>query len=178
MDRKSYKLVRADIKSGDLLAWEGRSIFSLAIRLWTRSTVTHVGIAWVHQGRVFVLEAKEHKGVRMSALSRAGDFMHIPTNSKWDDRVEAVAFEPMGLPYSWGDIVAVIFKRKLKAPGYICSEYVHMVLSELSFDLMYTSPTPGDMVEGVLQQTKGKPVRVSNPIARLIPDKIRKAVTR
>lgn len=178
MARKSYKLARADIKSGDLLAWEGRSIFALAIKLWTRSPITHVGIAWVHQDRVFVLEAREHKGVRMNALSRAGDFIHIPTDGNWDDRVEAIAFEPMGLPYSWGDIVSVVLKRKLKAPGYICSEYAHMILSEMSFDLTYTAPTPGAVVEAVLQQIKGSPVKVSNSDARLIPEKIRKAVTR
>lgn len=170
MDRKTYKSARADIKSGDLLAWEGRSIFALAIQLWTRSPITHVGIAWVHHGRVFVLEAREHKGVVLSALSRRGNFMHIPTNGTWTDEIEAKALNNMGVPYSWKDILAIMFRRPLTAKGYICSEYAAEILLEMSYDMTYTSPTPGDVVEAVLEQNRSKPVRViqrDRKIARL-----------
>jgi len=58
-----YSEVRDTIKSGDLLAWSHRGwrtwydIKIQAVRFFTQSEFSHVGVAWAVGGRVFVLEA-------------------------------------------------------------------------------------------------------------------------
>lgn len=161
--RVDYHQVRQNIKSGDLLAWEGRSFYGRMIRLWSGSRYTHVGVAWVHQGRVFILEAREGAGVTIRALSRAGDFVLIPTQLEWADDVEAFALSNMGLPYSWGDILSVVFSRKLAAPGFICTEYAARVLEVAGLDMSHVDYTPVSIVDKVLNQLEGKAVRVRIP---------------
>ena len=168
MQTVSYETIRDTIQSGDLLAWEGRSFYGWFIRAYTRSKYTHVGVAWVHQGRVFVLEAREGAGVTLRALSRANDFVLIPTKTEWTEKVEAFALSRMGLPYSWGDILSIVLKRRLKAPGFICTEYAARIMEQLGFNMDYTSYTPVDVVDKVLNQGDGKMVKVR------IPEKLRK----
>ena len=80
---KKYSEYRDQIKSGDLLAWSHRGFRSWhdfkvqAVRLFTQSEYSHVGIAWVVGGRVFVIEAVEPR-VRIFPLSKLGEY---PTKS-------------------------------------------------------------------------------------------------
>ena len=74
-----YRTARTQIQDGDLLAFEGRSVFSWLIRCVTGSAITHVGFAmWVRR-RLCVLEAMEGRGVRLVPLSdrlRNGAVVH------------------------------------------------------------------------------------------------------
>ena len=67
-----YSLVRDDIQNGDVLAfgYVRNSFFSQLISLWTRSRVSHVGIAIRFYGRLCVIEALEGRGVRVFPLSK------------------------------------------------------------------------------------------------------------
>ena len=61
----TYSDYRSNIKSGDVIAWSNVSAwyknwysFKVAlVRLFTRSEFTHVAIAWIVGGRVFIIEA-------------------------------------------------------------------------------------------------------------------------
>jgi hypothetical protein len=65
-----YAEARSLIRDGDVLAFRGTRLFSKIIKLWTRSRVSHVGVAcWMH-GRLTVVEALEGVGVRVFPLSR------------------------------------------------------------------------------------------------------------
>ena len=65
-----YTDARDLIQDGDVLAFRGTRLFSRLIKLWTRSRVSHVGIAcWMHD-RLTVVEALEGVGVRVYPLSR------------------------------------------------------------------------------------------------------------
>ena len=65
-----YAAARDLIQDGDVLAFRGTRLFSRLIKLWTRSRVSHVGVAcWMH-GRLTVIEALEPGGVRVYPLSR------------------------------------------------------------------------------------------------------------
>ena len=65
-----YAEVRLLVRDGDVLAFRGTRLFSKIIKLWTRSRVSHVGVAcWMH-GRLTVVEALEGVGVRVFPLSR------------------------------------------------------------------------------------------------------------
>jgi hypothetical protein len=66
-----YSLVRDDIQNGDVLAfgYVRNSFFSQLISLWTRSRISHVGIAIRFYGRLCVIEALEGRGVRVFPVS-------------------------------------------------------------------------------------------------------------
>ena len=67
----NYSRVRDDIQNGDVLAfgYVRYSLFSQLIRLWTRSSISHVGIAVRFYGRLCVIEALEGRGVRVFPVS-------------------------------------------------------------------------------------------------------------
>lgn len=59
----NYSEIRDKIKSGDVIAWKGKTIYSKIVSLATQSEFTHVAIAWVIGKRVFVfyLNSSSHK---------------------------------------------------------------------------------------------------------------------
>ena len=101
----NYTDARPTIRSGDLLAFSHGSFKSwrefktLMVRVFTRSTYSHVGLAWVIGGRVFVLEAVKPK-TRIFPLSLSGDFYLIPTNARWSQKTEQFALDHIGVEYS------------------------------------------------------------------------------
>ena len=65
-----YAEVRNLVRDGDIIAFRGTRMFSRIIKLWTRSRVSHVGIAcWMHS-RLTVVEALEGVGVTVYPLRR------------------------------------------------------------------------------------------------------------
>lgn len=58
-----------NVKSGDLLFFSGRRVFSRVIQLWTRSRWSHVGMAVRFDQDLYVLESLECVGVRLVPLS-------------------------------------------------------------------------------------------------------------
>lgn len=91
-----YSQVRSSIKSGDILAfshgdWKTISgIKTNIVRIFTRSTYSHVGIAWVVADRVFVLEAVKPK-IRIYPLSTSGSFYLIQDGANWTKEAEDYA---------------------------------------------------------------------------------------
>jgi len=71
LPRRRYADVRSDLRSGDLLFCSGRYWISKAIRRFTDSPWSHVGILlWAERiGRLLVLESVEDMGVRLAPLS-------------------------------------------------------------------------------------------------------------
>jgi Permuted papain-like amidase enzyme, YaeF/YiiX, C92 family len=63
-----YASVRREFEAGDVLLFRGRGLASLAIRLLTRSPYSHVGLVFLHDGRVFCFEAVG-VGVRLILMS-------------------------------------------------------------------------------------------------------------
>lgn len=148
-----YAEVRDSIQSGDLLAWRGESLISRLIRHWTASPWSHVGVAWRFRGRLFVLEAREGRGVTIRAASHALPFHHINTGVKWTDAAEALALAQLGKPYSYSDFVRAGLGLKLNDPtGDICSEYAAFVIAAADPHRNHypATPTPGKLVEHFL----------------------------
>ena len=66
-----YADIRSDIRSGDLLAWSGRSLGGWIVRHFTGARISHAGLAlWVGP-RLFCIEAQPGIGVIMWLLSTA-----------------------------------------------------------------------------------------------------------
>ena len=151
-----YSTGREFIRSGDLIAqshgdwttWRGIKVN--LVRIFTRSTYSHVGIAWVIGGRVFILEAVKPK-LRIYPMSKIGDFYLLPLQAPWGEAAENVALKNIGVDYS--EIVAMqAFFGPLQA-GEIrqCAAYALAVLRADGIDLG-SRATPDAVVLAAMQR--------------------------
>ena len=148
----NYLDIRDQIKSGDVIAQSHRQWGTLhdlqvqAVRIATMSEYSHVGIAWVVAGRVFILEAVSAV-VRIFPLSRAGDFFLLD-RGLWSDEAEARAMKHVGAPYSKIDAVRSFFGLSDDTDdAWFCSEYVCSVLG-----IHLDKPTPAALVRYLLDR--------------------------
>jgi hypothetical protein len=135
-----YEDIRNTIKSGDLLAfshgnWKSWSGFkTMMVRVFTLSTYSHVGVAWVTSGRVFVLEAVKPM-VRIYPLSLSGDFYLTKTNANWTQETENFAMDHIGVLYSELTAIYAYFKELDEGEVSECAAYAIEVLKRAGVDL-------------------------------------------
>ena len=128
-----YATARPLIRSGDLIAQSGgvwtswHGIKVNIVRMFTRSTYSHVGIAWVVGGRVFILEAVTPK-LRIYPMSKIGEFYLLPMYANWADTTEHLALENVGVNYSERVAVKAFFKPLQEDDVRQCAAYVLAVL--------------------------------------------------
>jgi hypothetical protein len=145
-----YADARPLIKSGDLLAfnhgdWETFSgIKTEIVHMATRSTYSHVGLAWVVAGRVFILEAVKPM-IRIFPLSLSGPFYWLAMNAQWKAETEEFALQNVGYPYSELDAVHAFFSNLPEGSVSECAAYVREVLKKDGIDLGLRS-TPDAVV--------------------------------
>lgn len=128
-----YADARQRIRSGDLLAfshgdwktWNGIKVN--LVRIFTRSTYSHVGVAWVTAGRVFVLEAVKPK-VRIYPLSLSGDFYLLPLAAPWSPETEEFALAHIGVDYSERVAMRAFFGPLEHGSVQECAAYAREVL--------------------------------------------------
>jgi hypothetical protein len=155
-----YQELRSKIKSGDLLAWSHRGIRSFRdlkiwmVRLFTRSEYSHVGIAWVVGGRVFVIEAVQPK-VRIYPLSKLLEdgCYWIPMDAEWKPSTEELALECVGDEYSVPQAIQAPFMTPPVDTLWQCAEMVAIVLLEDGINLGRTY-TPAAIVQSALAHKK------------------------
>lgn len=148
----TYAQARPSIRSGDLLAWTHRAWRSWydvqiqAVRFFTQSEYSHVGVAWWAGDKLLVLEAVG-AGVRIFPLSRLTPFYWLPMKADWAPEVEAWALDQVGLPYSkWQAVLAGLGLLRAGADNvWQCAEYAQQVLDRLGVPLEGT-PTPANLV--------------------------------
>lgn len=153
-----YAQARNRIRSGDLLAWSGRGWSSWAdwqiqaIRIFGRTEYSHVGVAWVIAGRVFVIEAVG-AGVRIYPLSRAAPFYWLPLGAAWTQGVETLALERVGDRYSKWDAVRAFFGALPIGSDsrWECAELTLVILRAAGVDLGARA-VPSDLVEQALRR--------------------------
>lgn len=131
-----YADYRGKIKSGDILAWSHRegwfdSFHSFkvnCVRLFQRSEYSHVGIAWVVAGRVFVLESVVPL-VRVVPLSGLLPAYVASGNGLRKDQLERALGMVGKAEYSqWEAIKAFFGYNSLENDHIQCAEYVIDVL--------------------------------------------------
>lgn len=150
----SYNQARTQIKSGDLLAFSHfgwstwHDIKVQAVRMFTRSEYSHVGIAWVECNRVFVLEAVMPV-VRIFPLSKLGEFYWMPTPTNyWNLEVEEQALSIVGEEYSQLQAVQSYFEQPELDKKWQCCEYAREILRYGGYDeLLDVKPTPSNIVK-------------------------------
>lgn len=146
----NYQDARGKIKSGDLLAWSHRGwrswydIQIQLVRFFTQSEYSHVGVAWVTGGRVFVIEAVTPK-VRIYPLSKLGEFYWVPDFIDWTPEVEERALGFVGTEYSKWEALAAFFGRTVDATRMQCAKLVCTILGIRSSNI-----TPSHVVNAAL----------------------------
>lgn len=135
-----YTDARQFIRSGDLIAQSHGSWLTLngiksnIVRMFTRSTYSHVGIAWVVGGRVFVLEAVKPK-LRIYPMSGIGDFYLLSTKAEWRWATEELALSKVGVDYSETAAMNAFFGPLDEGDVRQCAAYALTVLRSDGIDL-------------------------------------------
>src|SRR5262245_20541475 len=138
VEQRNYDQARPDLTTGDLLCFRSTDIDARIIRFLTRSQYSHVGMVFLYEGRVYVLEATS-RGMQLVLLSRRAkfynggiDYFRIEGVTE-EQRRGAVgwAFQRLGMPYNFMGIVRFLWfllsgskERIRQRNGWFCSEII------------------------------------------------------
>jgi uncharacterized protein YycO len=157
----AYDDVRNTFRDGDLLLFRGNGLFSILVRLLTRSPYSHAGLVYTFEGNVYCIEAVG-AGVRLIRVSELvrryhGGIDHFALPEAQDTqrrRAVSFAFRQLGKLYNTLGIVRYTVALLLDRKGYskrtgewFCSELVAAAYAHQGYDLVsndedaYTSPS-------------------------------------
>jgi hypothetical protein len=112
-----YVDIRDRIKSGDVIAWSDggwtniHDIEVSIVRMFTQSEYSHVGVAYVLAGRVFIVEAV-CPCIRIYPLSKLLPFYYLRTPDEWwTTNTEDVLIGRVGAKYSKMDAIKAFFRK-------------------------------------------------------------------
>lgn len=167
----TYDQARREIRTGDLLAFHGTSLWSRIIRLRTSSRVTHVGFAYWFGERLCVWESKERIGVRLSPVS-VYLRQHPTARVDWYSLVDRDVSRPALVDFarqhwcaayapwwqfvrSWGLLASRLADRlglgdDVAPDRWHCSEFVMQALREAGYrgpGYVAARTQPGDLIE-------------------------------
>lgn len=111
-----------DIKSGDLIAWTNtKGFYNKLIRLVTLSEYTHVGIAVIENGKLYVVEATRPVVRKVELVGRA-PFHHIPMGVVVDTVLSKVLKDFIGKEYSMVQAALSVFNIYIDDDKWYCTE--------------------------------------------------------
>jgi len=151
-----YSEVRGRIKSGDLIAFSHGDFSSwkefktLMVRVFTRSTYSHVAVAHVIAGRVCIFE-NVVPYTRLYPLSLSGDFYHLPMNAPWKPQTEQFAWDHLGVAYSQVKAMLAFSRPLAKGDLSECAAYAREILLTDGIDLGLLS-RPDAVVQAALDR--------------------------
>jgi hypothetical protein len=174
-----YEEVRLQIKNGDVIMYEGKSMVPKLVSWFTRSPYSHAGIAVWWNERLMVMEAAM-RGVMVMPLSR-NIFRH-KGKVEWftskqeisdEDRLRMVIFAQEELGKSFARWKAVLFglkillnrnlskKDQLRMENKLfCSQYVAQIYNSIGLDLKKNREdrfmSPGDIAKSPLMEKRGE----------------------
>lgn len=138
--------VRKIIRSGDLIAYSNNNFIGRIIRGWTGETFSHIGVAYIEDGRIYILEAQDGTGVCKRFLSEEEIFYLIKHNMDFTETEIRRAKLKIGDKYSYTDaILAGLGLGTVYSGSWQCAEYVSYI-----FDLNIKAPTPGNIIDHIL----------------------------
>ncbi|HUU39867.1 MAG TPA: YiiX/YebB-like N1pC/P60 family cysteine hydrolase [Desulfatiglandales bacterium] len=157
-----YNRFKAQMKSGDCLLWQSRSIIGWLIRKFTSAKVNHAGLVirppeYGHfKDRRFTVEALE-QGIQLRLLSERlrefkGRVWWYPLRDEYEecrDKIAEWALEQEGTPYDYHSLFANIAGRvSADTKRFFCSEFCFMGWKEAGipvFRCIKQAPRPGDI---------------------------------
>ena len=144
-----------NIKSGDLIGYSTRKGSLLTkflleiVRILTKSEFSHVGIAWVENGKLLLLEAVPPV-IHIGSLLSMGSFYHIPMNIQWEDNYDAFMLEHIGDKYSILDAIRGFFGyTNDRNDNWQCAELANKIYKEMGIDLN-NAYTPAELIKAAL----------------------------
>lgn len=154
-----YEDIRAEIKTLDVLAWaEGgkwdswRNIQLNLIRMFTMSEYNHVGLAYVTDGRVFVIESVV-PDIRIYPLSKELPCYLVKTDFNFSPDIVEYMLSKVGLKYSKWEALKAFFTTDTNNPdAWQCAKFVNDVLSKVTPGISSIKDTPHDTVEYLLDK--------------------------
>lgn len=153
----NYLDARSKIKSGDLLAWTHRSwstwkdIKIQLVRIFTRSEYSHVGVALVFGGRVWVVESVKPL-VRIVPLSNLLPCYWAHVGLPWNPKVEEYALGLVGsAKYSEWEAIRAFFGDNHDPQAWECAELVQAIYREAGMHLR-SRAVPSDVVQDILER--------------------------
>lgn len=167
----SYDEIRSSLRTGDIVFCSGTYFFSKAIRLFTKSVWSHVGIIYRDDflDRIFILESETMIGVRIAPLSKylkdyhgrrrpyRGRMFVAELEPAVDPEAmkKAVSFgmDQLTKPYDNWEILRIAIRiafgigRKSRDRKYICSELVYEAFHKAGIEFPYKnrSISPDDL---------------------------------
>jgi hypothetical protein len=156
----NYEDARKELKNGDIIALSHSSWSSWydiqiqAVRIFTESEYSHVGIVWTFAGRVFIVESVQPV-VRITPLSNLAKdgFYVVPTLVDISDQEMEFLMSKVGIAkYSkWQAILAYLKLLNIGADDfYECAEFV-IVARALSGLHLGGTATPSAIVQNLLE---------------------------
>jgi hypothetical protein len=148
LDLTTYEKYRPKLESGDLFFCSGNYLMSKAIRKFSKSPWSHVGLIFRIEeiDRVLLLESVEDFGVRLAPLSKYLDdyekgrpydgllvFARMTkVTQTWVTKMASFGCDELTRPYDEAEIAQIaarialgIGRRKNDKRAYICSELVN-----------------------------------------------------
>lgn len=123
-----YEEVRGQIRSGDIISFvHGDKIAGKVVQIATRMPDTHVAIAWVTSGRVYVFEAVQPL-VRIFPLSKLLPFYWLNINVGLTDGALELANSVVGNRYSLADCWRSVTGETTSDDRWQCAELVREIL--------------------------------------------------
>lgn len=153
-----YSNIRQEIQTGDLLgfthtatgSWYDFQIYM--VRKATESEFSHIGMAYVVNDRVFVLEAVT-QGVRLFPLSRALPFYWMSNPKPLSTEALEWAFAEIGAEYEskWRMVLNQFIDMNLKNnKRFQCSEYVNQIL-KINQQSLTETDTPAAIINAAMR---------------------------
>ncbi len=167
----SYEEIRGSLRTGDIVFCSGTYFFSKAIRLFTKSVWSHVGIIYRDDflDRIFILESETLIGVRLAPLSKYLKDYHgrrrpyrgrmfvarLEPDVAEEVQKKAISYgmDQLTKPYDNWEILRIAFRiafgigRKSRDRKYICSELVYEAFHKAGVEFSYhnRSISPDDL---------------------------------
>jgi hypothetical protein len=158
-----YDQVREQIKSGDMLLWSAQGgwgsrhdIETKLVKMGTESQWTHVGVAWVERGRVFVMDLTT-RGCAPRPLSGDLPCYWIPAPRELSEQALQYAFSRFGeMTYSRWQAFKAAF-GKLAIGRDLVGECAEYAIEIWRMDGLHPTvvATPGGCMEGALANWEG-----------------------
>lgn len=173
-----YEEIRHKIKTGDMLLWRAtkEGTFRNILERWfvthgTSSPYSHVGIAWVGGGRVWVMEITTH-GCAPRLLSSCGDFDWVSSPKELSEQALTYAFDCFGVwIYSRTQAVLGALKRLVVGNDLKgqCAEYF-LAVHAVDKTEPTTIATPAACAEGAMKNWGSPITYVYNPREVKVPE--------
>jgi hypothetical protein len=159
MPKVTYQMVKNQIKSGDIIAFAGNSLKSKFLRIITNSPISHVGIALIIHGTMYLIHSNTDKGVCIDSLEKDFPFIWIQHNLTWtvDHFMKCIKVLPAG--YDLKSIILTgILNTRLSKPQpiplkkhFMCSDLVSFI-----WDIHQENLLPQQIVEWFMFQAQGR----------------------